>query len=193
MPRRSLALWIALALALLDWTRAVPAGAASFPVLRPGEHGGEVAIWQATLNIMVRDWIRPPHSRPLAVDGDFGPLTERATRRVQRWLHVQATGVVGPATWLNYEGGAVTPSCMYVGGVRPPPLREGDWFPCVGAWQFALDKWLKHNDPGHPPLIPDGVFGPLTLAATLRFQTAKGLAVDGLVGPRTWHAAPSGF
>jgi rare lipoprotein A (peptidoglycan hydrolase) len=38
---------------------------------------------------------------------------------------------------------------------------------------------------GYPPGPPDGVFGRLTKGAVKRFQRAKGLAVDGRVGPQT--------
>jgi len=38
---------------------------------------------------------------PLALDGDFGPLTDSATRSFQRCVHIQVDGVIGPQTWNN--------------------------------------------------------------------------------------------
>ncbi len=38
------------------------------------------------------------------------------------------------------------------------------------------------------PLLVDGVYGALTLAAIQRFQQTHGLQVDGILGPATWHA-----
>ena len=39
-----------------------------------------------------------------------------------------------------------------------------------------------------PPLAADGIFGAKTEARVREFQRAKGLTVDGIVGPRTWSA-----
>ena len=35
----------------------------------------------------------------IAADGEFGPETEKATRRFQKRVHLAVDGVVGPHTW----------------------------------------------------------------------------------------------
>lgn len=57
-------------------------------------------------------------------------------------------------------------------------------------------KWLQTslNTLGaHPPLIVDGVVGPLLRAAIAAFQTERGLDSDGLVGPSTMREIEHGI
>jgi peptidoglycan hydrolase-like protein with peptidoglycan-binding domain len=61
-----------------------------------------------------------------------------------------------------------------------PTLREGSKGPAVKELQNLLKA--KGFNPG--PI--DGAFGPKTKAAVLSFQRAKGITVDGIVGPQTW-------
>ncbi|MBE9223883.1 peptidoglycan-binding protein [Phormidium sp. LEGE 05292] len=50
-------------------------------------------------------------------------------------------------------------------------------------------KYLQQllNKKGYS-LKVDGDFGPHTVAAVKQFQKSHGLAVDGVVGPKTWNA-----
>lgn len=63
-------------------------------------------------------------------------------------------------------------------------LQQGSKGPEVAALQQALNRQLS---PG-PGLTVHGEFGPRTEAAVTRFQEQAGIAVDGLVGPRTMLA-----
>ena len=54
-------------------------------------------------------------------------------------------------------------------------LKKGDKGPDVVRLQKILN------------IIPDGVFGPKTEKAVMRFQLDKQLKVDGIVGSNTWH------
>lgn len=58
-------------------------------------------------------------------------------------------------------------------------LRQGS----RGDEVKELQRLLNQNGAN---LDPDGIFGPKTCAAVKRYQSLKGLAVDGIVGPITW-------
>ena len=63
-----------------------------------------------------------------------------------------------------------------------PTLRFGSTGEAVREWQRIL------NLAGHE-IAADGVYGPITAAATADWQAAHGLEDDGIVGPKTWGAA----
>ena len=67
--------------------------------------------------------------------------------------------------------------------VDRPMIRFGSTGPSVAEAQIRLDTAGTT-----PPLAPDAIFGPLTRAATLDFQTAHALDPDGIIGPLTWAA-----
>lgn len=60
-------------------------------VLRRGMEGGDVRSLQALLNAKA--------GKRLAVDGDFGPATDRAVREQQAFFRLAVDGVVGARTW----------------------------------------------------------------------------------------------
>jgi peptidoglycan hydrolase-like protein with peptidoglycan-binding domain len=64
-------------------------------LLRRGDSGAAVATWQWRLRLAL--------SREIAVDEAFGPLTEAATKDLQRLRGITADGIVGPVTRARME------------------------------------------------------------------------------------------
>lgn len=76
------------------------------------------------------------------------------------------------------------PRIQRVTGPPRPTLRRGSSHTAdVEHLQTRLNE-----DGAAPALEVDGLFGPLTHAATVEFQRRHGLAPDGVVGPQTWGA-----
>ena len=65
-----------------------------------------------------------------------------------------------------------------------PTLREGSHGPAVQEMQDKLGQALTAGG----PVTTDGRFGPTTSLRVRRFQRARGLTPDGVVGPATWTA-----
>jgi len=110
------------------------------------------------------------HGTPVGVDGIFGPGTKAAVEAFQTAKGLAADGIVGNQTWValvvqvsSGNNGAA------VSGAQGQLRSQG--------WRVPLD----------------GAFGPATLRAVRDFQTARGLAVDGVVGQATWHALVAHF
>lgn len=87
MVRRHLAPWLAGHAAAAPTATVAPAAPAT---LARGMHGAEVSAWQARLNDLGFDCGN--------ADGDFGPVTERATRALQTRAGLPATGIVDERT-----------------------------------------------------------------------------------------------
>ncbi|MFG2921433.1 peptidoglycan-binding protein [Streptomyces sp. NPDC048305] len=101
----------------------------------------------------------------LAVDGSFGTDTHAKVRSFQSSSGLDVDGVVGPQTW------SALIRTIHLGAT-------GD---AVRAAQTQLNAHGAN-------LVVDGSFGTATDSATRSFQRAKGLEVDGSVGPITWQA-----
>lgn len=81
-------------------------------------------------------------------------------------------------TWVHFDKRATNPACAR-GGY--PTIRQGSKGVYVALLQDAL------NFLGYNAGSIDGVFGNNTKNAVIRYQSAKGLKQDGIVGCNTWE------
>lgn len=70
-----------------------------------------------------------------------------------------------------------------------PIVRQGDSGDAVRTVQALCNARELDLSPSGPKVVPlklDGVFGEMTKASVVWFQTHADIAVDGVVGPQTW-------
>ncbi|MEV7417236.1 peptidoglycan-binding protein [Streptomyces sp. NPDC089919] len=157
-----------------DWNMvsvAAPDGV-GFPTLSLHSHGPAVRKLQQLLNEHV------PDLPSLAVDGDFGPVTDGRVREYQRRVEITVDGVVGPQTWGMLTGGEASQEAA----IGTPTLQQGAHGPAVRKVQRLLNAHI----PDLHQLAVDGQFGPITDARVREFQSRVAIVVDGIVGPQTW-------
>lgn len=110
-----------------------------------------------------------------AIDGVFGPRTAAAVVRFQRRAGLVSDGVPGPRTRRA------------LGRLGRPKLGSRTLRPKAVGWDVAALQFLLAWR-GFPSGPFDGILGPRTETAILRFQYHAGLAVDGIAGPATLAA-----
>ncbi|GAA2603052.1 MULTISPECIES: GH25 family lysozyme [Streptomyces] len=136
-----------------------PRPGTSWPTVKPGQRGVDVSTVQLLLTA---------RGHATKADGVFGSGTTAKVKAFQKAQHLNADGIVGPATWTRL----VT------------TLKAGS----KGTAVKALQRQLTAN--GHT-VNADGTFGPATTAKVKAFQKAHRLTADGIAGPDTWAALVS--
>ena len=121
----------------------------------------------------------------------YGPVTEDAVRRFQAANNLSVDGIAGPETLQKLEG------YRRLGESKPNSPRSER----TSLDDRSSGNTLKRGDSGDAVRIlqeqlsaarffnanPTGTFGPVTEDAVQRFQAAKHLVADGIVGPATRH------
>lgn len=135
------------------------------PVLRLGSTGDGVTLLQSALRA---------RGFTIAVDGHFGPQTDRTLRAFQHRHGLVVDGICGDETWNALDESPPK---------RPkrPTVRVGS----QGEDVRYLQRVLRAN--GASSIVIDGRFGPQTEQHVRAFQRDHGLKIDGVVGgAQTW-------
>ena len=144
--------------------------------LRTGSRGAAVEHLQTLLN---------QRGASIAVDGVFGRNTASAVRALQSAAGIGVDAVVGPKTWNalagNIQISSSAPAPAASAASSQPKLRQGSRGDAVRTLQSQL------NERG-ASIAVDGIFGRGTAAAVRALQSAAGIGVDAVVGPKTWNA-----
>lgn len=170
----------------------------SYPgsALKTGSTGLDVQTIQTYLERIRRNYPAIPAITDEA--GVFGKSTKSAVSKFQRIFNLTSDGIVGKATWykLSYLYTSVTRlaeldsegTSLGIGTVPPGSvLRLGSSGQDVITLQYLLNVAAEFNS-AIPAPAQDGIFGRETQQSVAAFQSAAGLAPDGIVGPLTWRA-----
>ena len=146
------------------------------PLVYSGSRGEDVKTLQAQLNALGYDCG--------TVDGIFGAKTYNAVVKFQKDRGLAVDGIVGKNTWaaLGVTGTTVVETQTTSITSNMPLLCRGSTGEAVKTLQTRL------NALGYDCGTVDGIFGIKTYNAVVKFQTARALAVDGIVGVNTWGA-----
>lgn len=138
----------------------------AYPDLESGATGDEVAAAECLL-------LRQGHLEES--DSTYDDATVTAVKAFQAAVGLADSGNVDKATWTALLSAGTTPL-----------LQSGSSGADVERVQRSMIAALGAT------LDIDGDFGPATEAAVREYQTSRGLAVDGAVGPETWTALQAG-
>jgi len=180
------------------WARKlVQRSALAAPACNCPTHGTEFIRWvQSTLNRL--------QSLSLPVDGVMSPATRSALRTFQEQQGLPADGIAGPDSeraLMDAGVGAAAPNADAPAtadaaeeAATPQEFeafdideREFEWESEVSRSSREYIMWVQGslNKLLGLTLAVDGISGTMTKSAVRSFQTERGLAADGIVGPLT--------
>lgn len=96
------------------------------------------------------------------------------------WSYIEPVSI--SPTWVHFDR-RQSPSACTSGGY--PLVRQGSRSVYVLIVQDSL------NTLGYSSGVLDGIFGPTTRSAVVRYQNENGLSADGIVGCNTWRSIVS--
>ena len=120
------------------------------------------------------------------VDGNFGPATLKAVKKFQSSVGIKSDGKPGNKTLIAlYDGGSKALNTVDTNKVYHLKVTDEHsiYYGSTGSRVRALQKALKAA--GYFKGTVDGKFGDMTELAVRKFQTAKGMRVDGIAGKKT--------
>ena len=134
--------------------------------------------------LLVEDGIcgtyEPPTGDDDGHDWDYETLAKGAA--IAAGITVVTVGTIHTVKAIKNYKAEKAAAAEAVKAVEMPMVAFGDSGDAVTTLQTEL------NAQGYACGEADGVFGQNTLNAVIAFQTAKGLAADGIVGELTWGA-----
>lgn len=151
--------------------------------LKRDSSGPEVRLLQARLHRLFSpiDGKRYLAGRPAGKTATFGPRTEAALERFQTEHHARADGFYGEHANAQLLVALRRQRQLDSEGLR----RGGGRVGLVWLMQSRLKRAVDGQGRSYFPLRPNGRFGPKTETCVKRFQRERGLAADGIFGPKT--------
>lgn len=135
----------------------------------------------ATLQKLLTEW-----GYPVRATGVFSPATDVAARAFQKDLSLTSDGIVGPGTWAKLQDTAAKSAHLKAKGISTLP--DPSTMPTLkqGANSDAVKVLQQRLTANGYAVSTTGNFGTTTHSLVVKFQKAKGLTADGIVGQGTW-------
>jgi peptidoglycan hydrolase-like protein with peptidoglycan-binding domain len=144
----------------------------TFATLKLGSTGAAVRDLQQDLTIL--------KYYTGAIDGVFGAKTKDAVVKYQKDKNLTTDGIVGIETEASVEQNTWI--------AKRPLIKQGAQGTDVKTLQSVLKSAVEYGVGNYGITLVDGVFGTNTQAAVIKFQKARNLTADGVVGTVTWRA-----